>query len=172
VIPVARKLWLPSLVAIPTVVARPSADHRVGVRLRRRRAGEPRRAVPDGPEQRPLAVLHDAGLLQVGSQALLQAVMTGHGVRLAALLAQPHPQSAVPHEHVLDLHGERRANPRKAENHQRDQRPVTQADLRRDIDSLEQRPRFRRLRDGSRCPTNDNIPCLFLANLSLDELYL
>ena len=33
-IPVARTLWLPTLVAIPTVVARLSADHRVGVRLR------------------------------------------------------------------------------------------------------------------------------------------
>jgi len=116
------------------------------------------RAAADDPEQRPLAILHDAGLLQVYGQVLLHAVMAGYSVRFAALLAQPHPQPAVLHEHVLDLHGERRANPRKTENHQRDQRPVTQADLRRDIDSLEQRPRFRRLCDGSRCPTNDNIP--------------
>jgi len=129
------------------------------------------RAVPDGPELRPFAILHDAGLLQVGGQVILQAVMAGYSVRFAALLAQPHPQAAVLHEHVLDLHGERRADRREAESHQRDQRPGTQADLRRDIDSLEQRPRFRRLCDGSRCPTNDNIPCLFLTNLSLDELH-
>jgi hypothetical protein len=34
----------------------------------------------------------------------------------------------------------------------------------------QQRLRICRLRDGLRCLTNGNIPCLFLTNLALDEL--
>jgi hypothetical protein len=70
--------------------------------------------------------------------------MAWHGVRLAAFLAQPHPEPAVLREHVLDLHAERGTDPREAEHHQPDQRPVAQPDRRGDLDTVDQRADYRR----------------------------
>ena len=42
-------------------------------------------------------------------------------------------------------HGERRADAGKAVDHQSDQRPIAQADRRRQVDRIEQRPGFRRV---------------------------
>jgi hypothetical protein len=58
-------------------------------------------------------------------------MVTRHGVRLAAFLAQPHPESAVLHEHVLNLHGERRADARERIDHEGNQGAVAQAGRRR-----------------------------------------
>lgn len=44
---------------------------------------------------------------------------------LAALLMQPHPKAPVLHEHILDAHCQRRADPREGIDHQPDQRPVS-----------------------------------------------
>ena len=71
--------------------------------------------------------------------------MTRHLVLLAALLAQPQPEPAVLDEDVLDPHGQRRPDPPEGEHHERDQRPVTQADRRGDVDAVEQRPRLGRI---------------------------
>jgi hypothetical protein len=53
------------------------------------------------------------------------------GVRLAALLAQPHPKPPVLGEHVLNLHAERRADAGERIDHEGDQRAVAQARRRR-----------------------------------------
>jgi hypothetical protein len=49
-------------------------------------------------------------LLQVLGEVLLEPVVAGHGVLLAILLVQPHPQAAVLHVDILDPHGERGAD--------------------------------------------------------------
>ena len=46
----------------------------------------------------------DAGGLDIGAEIGSKVVVARHGVRLAALLAQPHPDSAVLRVHILDLH--------------------------------------------------------------------
>src|SRR5208283_421191 len=70
-------------------------DHCVGVGLGQGRAREPAGAAADGAKQRPLGIVHESRLLEVGGQILLERVMTGHGVRLAAFLAQAHPKPTI-----------------------------------------------------------------------------
>jgi len=64
VILVARKLWLPSLVAMPAPAAAP-ADHRIGVRLREHRACELAGAATDRAEQRPFGIGAQAGAVDI-----------------------------------------------------------------------------------------------------------
>ncbi len=121
------------------------ADHRIGVARRQHGAGELAGAAADGAEQRPLGVVADAGLVEIGGEVGLKVVVAGHGMRLAAFLPQPHPKAAVLREHVLDLHAERSADAREAVDHEGNQRPVAQSRRRRDVDGIEQRPRLGRL---------------------------
>ena len=63
--------------------------------------------------------------------------MAGHLMLLSALLMQPDPQSAVPGEHVLDLHAQARTDPGEAIDHQ--------ADHDRHLDTTDQSPSLFRL---------------------------
>jgi len=78
-------------------------------------------------------------------QIRLKRMMAGHLVPFAAFLAQPHPEPPVLHEHVLDPHGQRGANPSEAVHHERDQRPVAQPNRGGDVDAVEQRPGLGRI---------------------------
>src|SRR6516164_903803 len=86
--PVARKLWLPSLVAMP-------ADHCIGVRLRQHRASELAGATAYRAEQRPFGIAAQASVVEIGCEVFLEVMVARHRVALAALLAQPHPETAV-----------------------------------------------------------------------------
>ena len=68
------------------------------------------RVVPAaGAEQPALAVLGDAGGVDVGVQRLGERVMARHGVMLAAFLVQPEPPAGALRPEILDLHLQRRA---------------------------------------------------------------
>jgi len=77
-------------------------------------------------------------------------------VPLAALFAQPHPEAAVLRIDILDCHAERRPDPRKGIDHQRDQRPMTQPGMLRGIDAFQQLARFRWI-EHRRLPTGDDV---------------
>jgi hypothetical protein len=70
--------------------------------------------------------------------------MAWHFMALAALLVQAHPETAVLHVNIFDLHRERRADAREGIDHLADQCPVAQTRLRGHIDAVEQ---YARLRD-------------------------
>jgi hypothetical protein len=59
-------------------------DHAVGLRLREGRLRELFGAAADGAEQRPLGIVADAGLVDVGREVGFEVVVAGHGVGLAA----------------------------------------------------------------------------------------
>jgi hypothetical protein len=59
---------------------------------------------PRGAEKPALAVLGDAGRIDVGAQGLGERVMARHRVFLAAFLVQPDRPSGAPRPQILDLH--------------------------------------------------------------------
>lgn len=65
-------------------------------------------------EQPALAVLDEAGSVDVGAQRLGKGVMARHAVLLAVFLMQPDRPSGVARPEVFDLHLQRRADARKA----------------------------------------------------------
>ena len=75
----------------------------------------------------PFGSLGEPAAVDIGVQVGLKIVVAGHFVALAALLVQPHPQAAVLHVNVLDLHRERRADAREGIDHEADQGAVAQA---------------------------------------------
>ena len=85
-------------------------------------------AVPSG---HPQLVTVDVSV-KVG----LKVVMARHFMTLAALLMQTNPQPSVLHVHVLDLHGERCADPRELIDHEADQRAVAKANGLRHVDRV------------------------------------
>jgi hypothetical protein len=61
--------------------------------------------VPTGSAKQPaLAILDDAGGVEIGTQRLGKHVMTGHRVLLAAFFMQPHRPSGAAGPQILDLH--------------------------------------------------------------------
>ena len=119
-----------------------SADHRVGVGLGQGSARQQARAAPNRPKQRPLWILGDARSVDVCGEVRLKVMVARHGVLLAALLAQPHPEAAVLREHVLDLHADRRTDPRERINHEGNQRPITKSGRGGGVDGVNQHPRL------------------------------
>ena len=119
--------------------------------LRQHGAGELPGATADRAKQRPFWIPAQLGAVKMGGEIFLEIVMARHCVPLAALLAQPHPQPAVLRVDILDHHAERRADPGEGIDHEPDQRAIAQAGMRRDIDAVKQRPRFRRI-EHWRCP--------------------
>ena len=63
-----------------------------------------------------------------------QGMCAGPFVALPSLLVLPNPGPPVRDIDVFDLHAERRTNPGEAEYHEADQRPVTQAGRRGDVE--------------------------------------
>jgi hypothetical protein len=51
--------------------------------------------VPDRSEQRPLGIVAQARAVEIGHEVFVEVVVTWPRVPLAALLAQPHPETAV-----------------------------------------------------------------------------
>jgi hypothetical protein len=84
-------------------------------------------------------------------------VVARHRVSLAAFLAQPHPKAPVLCEHVFDRHPERRADAGEGIDHEPDQGAIAQPGVRRDIDAVEQRARFRRI-EHRRLPARYDVP--------------
>jgi hypothetical protein len=97
VIPVARKLWLPNLVAMPAAATRGSLHTHAG-------------AAADRAEQRPLWIAAQAGAVEIAVEVFLEVLMARYPVPFAALLARRHPQPAVLRVNILDRHAERRAD--------------------------------------------------------------
>jgi hypothetical protein len=77
-------------------------------------------------------------------------------VALAALFAQPHPETSVLRVYVLDRHSEGRANPGEGIDHQPDQRAIAQTCMCRDIDAVEQRARLGRI-ENRRLSTRHDV---------------
>jgi hypothetical protein len=59
-----------------------------------------------GAEQPALAVLDDAGCVDIGAQRLGERVMAGHGVLLAAFLMEPDRPSGVARPQDVIMRGE------------------------------------------------------------------
>ena len=55
-------------------------------------------------KERALGLIGTTGGLQTGLQIDFEIVLAGHGVELAALFVEPHPQPIILDEDVLDLH--------------------------------------------------------------------
>ena len=93
--PVARKLWLPSLVWIPAAAAR-RADHRIGILLR---GSTVRMSLSctalDRVEKRPFGIVAQPGAVEIGHQIqiFLEVMVAWHCVALAAFFAQAHPDA-------------------------------------------------------------------------------
>ena len=104
------------------------ADNCIDVRLGQHRAGEPPDAAADRAEQRPLGIIAQARAVEIGDEVFVEVVVAWHCVALAALLAQPHPQSAVLRVDILNRHPERRADPGEGLDHEADQSAIAQTD--------------------------------------------
>ena len=85
-------------------------NHRIGVGLGQRIAGELAGRAAVGLEQQRLRLGRQPRAVAIFMQVSFQIVMAGHGVLLAALLLQAHPQPPVLRIHVVDLHADRRAD--------------------------------------------------------------
>lgn len=111
-IPVARKLWLPSLVSMPAA---------------------------DCEEQRPLGIVTQLRAVEISDEVFLEVMVTRHRVPLAAFLTQPHPEPPVLRVNTLDRHPERGANAGKRIDYQPDQRAIAQAGMGRHINIVKER---------------------------------
>ena len=103
-------------------------------RLVGQRAG----AAGGGAEEGALAVVADAGRLDIGVEIGFELVVRRHLMALAAFLVQPHPPALALGVVVLDAHGDDGADAGEGEGHDADQRPVAQADQGRRVDAVEQ----------------------------------
>lgn len=124
---------------------RAPADHGVRVLLGQGSARQLAGAAAEGAEEGALWIADETGAGDVGGQDLLERVMAGHGVMLAALFVQPHPQPAVLRVDVLDLHGQGGAHAGERVDHQADEGLVAQPRRRRRIDQVQQPPRLGRI---------------------------
>src|SRR5437868_507903 len=100
------------------------ADHRIGVRLRQYGPTQLARAPADRAKQRALRIVAQPRAVEIGDQVFVEFVVARHGVALAALLAQPHPQTAVLDIDVLDSHAKRSTDPSERVNHEANQSAV------------------------------------------------
>ena len=111
---------------MPAAAAR-AADHTPGVSLRHRLLGQHGRSVPRaGAKQPALAVLGDAGGIDVGAQRLGEHVMARHRVLLAAFLVQLYLPTGSLRAEILDLHMECGADAGEGVGEGGDQRAVAQ----------------------------------------------
>lgn len=120
----------------------PPAHHGMGIGLRQGIAAQLPGAAGNGPEQGPLGIRLDAGPHQVGMQVLLERVMAGHLVPLAAFLAQPHPQPVLLPVHVFHLHRQGGPDTGKRKHHQPNQRTIPEPDRRAHVNAVQQRTGF------------------------------
>ena len=93
--PVARKLWQPILVLMSGLLG-PAADHPPDVGGAQRVAGQLGVGARCGAEEGAFGVGGDAGGFDVLVEILLQGMVGGHVVLLAAFLLEPEPASVCP----------------------------------------------------------------------------
>ncbi len=74
-------------------------------------------------------------------------MLAGHGVELAALFVEPHPQPLILDKDVRDLHGHRRRDPGEGEDQHTDQGAVAKTDDLCRVDAIEDAPRLIRAED-------------------------
>lgn len=117
----------------------------MSIGLRQCGAGELSRAAADRPKKRPFGIAGESGTVDVCGQCLVEIVMAGHSVILAALLMQPYPEPSVLGKHVLDLHSQRGPNAGEAINHERNERTIAQSRRRRGVYAVEKPAGFCRL---------------------------
>ena len=122
-----------------------AADHGVRIDLGQGSARELAGAAAHGAKERALRIRGQAGAIAVCRQDLVECVMAGHGVVLAAFLVQPYPQPAFLREDILDLYRESVADAGELVHHQRDEGAIAQPGRRRGADRIEQPPRFGRI---------------------------
>ena len=127
--PVARKLW--QLIFVCDAGGDGAAlDHHVDVGLGQRlAAGE--LAVPHGGEEGSGRLAGQAGSGQPFIQELLEVVVAGELVDLAAFFVQPHPAAALLDVVVFDLHCDGGADAGEGVAHERDERAIAEADEQR-----------------------------------------
>ena len=99
----------------------------------------------------------EAAGLEPGVQPGLEIVMTRHFCALSRFPFEPHPETTLMQEDVLDAHGRRRADARERIDHQRNQRPVTQAGERGHADAVQQRPRLVEAQDRRLAALDDML---------------
>ena len=149
--PVARKVWQPSLVMIPALTARRTIMRRASWR-RHPVAGQLlAAAAAEGAEQGRGLLAADAGGRHIFVDVGLEQVVRRHLVLLAAFLVQPHPPALALRVVVLDVHVERGRDPGEGVDQESDQRAVAQPDDRRHIDAVEQLLALRRRRAPASC---------------------
>ena len=110
------------------------------------------RQKPGAPEGRAkkwtLAIVGEAGGLNVILQISLKMMVTRHAMFLATFFVQTDPQSAVLPVDVRDSHTQRRTDAGEGENEKADQRTVAEADHGCGVDAVEELARFRRRQYG------------------------
>jgi hypothetical protein len=126
VIPVARKVLAADCLGDAGSRSAP-ADHSPGIGLGHR-IGRQHFAVvtPRSAEQPSLAILDNAGRVDVGAQGLGERVMARHRMLFAAFLVQADRPPGAAWAEVLDLHLQGRVDPREAVGEGSDQCPVAQ----------------------------------------------
>jgi hypothetical protein len=105
---------------------RAPADDAVGVLLEEGIGGKVTGPATGGAEEIAVDVIGDAGRFDILVQTLIETVVTGNVVLLAAFLMQPHPTAAPLHKIVANLHLNDGADPGEAVDHNRDQSAVAQ----------------------------------------------
>ena len=85
-------------------------------------------AAGGGAEEGTLAVIADAGGLDIGVEIGFEIVVRRHLMALAAFFVQPDPPALALRVIVLDAHGDDGADAGEGEGHDADQRAVAQAD--------------------------------------------
>jgi len=83
---------------------------------------------------------------------ILEIVVAGHFVALAAFLAQAYPLTAALVIDIADFHAEGGADAGEAVDHQADQRAISQADRGSGIDTIQQGAGFGRFQHRGSCP--------------------
>jgi len=123
---------------------RPPSNHPPHIGLQHGPVGQLAAAPLARAEERPLAVLADAGGGDVLLQIAIQIVMGGHLVFLAAFFVKPHPAAPPLDEEILDAHTDHRTHAGEGVDHQANQCAVAQTGQGSGVDGVEQRPRLLR----------------------------
>jgi hypothetical protein len=95
-----------------------------------------------GPEQKALAVLGDAGRVDVGVNCFGERVMARHCVLLAAFLMQPDRPRGAARPQIFDLHLQGGVDAREGISERGDQRAVPQIAERLSRNAVEKLPPF------------------------------
>src|SRR5579883_428136 len=105
---------------------RAALKHAPGVGLGHTALAQHTRSSYCGPKNHSLAVVRNAGVVEVILQIALEVVVAGHGVLFTTFFVEANPEPAMLPVDVADVHPESRANAGEGVDEQGDQRPVAQ----------------------------------------------